>query len=101
MGKYAYLLLLPAAFALSAGCVPPGKAAPAARAAQAASKKEPPLTAEQKKRVDQLYYRAVGAYSNNDMAAASSYIREILSICPSYKDALELREKVRLASGRK
>jgi len=102
MGKYAHLLLLPAALAMAAACVPPRKAAPvpAAPAAQPA-RKAIPLSAEQKKKVEQLYYRAVGAYSNNDLPAASAYLREILAICPNHAEALELREKIRLASGRK
>lgn len=99
MRRLYLLLLLPAALAASAACLPPRKAAPAPAAQPA--RKAIPLSAEQKKKVEQLYYRAVGAYSNNDMAAASAFIREILAICPNHAEALELREKIRLASGRK
>lgn len=107
MRRSGLLLLAAAAVPMAGACVPP-RARPAARppaaqqqAAPAPARKEAPLTAEQKKKIEQLYYRAVGAYGNNDLAAASAYVREILSLSPSHAEALELREKIRLAAGGK
>lgn len=57
------------------------------------------LTPEQSRLVDQLYYKAVGAYSRNDMPAAVSFLGELFRIAPEYPPAVELREKIRLASG--
>ncbi len=66
------------------------------------SKKEPAalrLSAEQTKKIEQLYYKAVGAYSNNEMAASGGYLKEIFAIHPSYPPALELKKKISLAAG--
>jgi hypothetical protein len=78
---------------LSAGCVlprPGAKAAPEVR-----------LSAEDSKRVERLYYRAVSAYTDNDMPAAGGYLDQISKIHPSYPPALQLREKIRRVSGGK
>ncbi|OGR77109.1 MAG: hypothetical protein A2X32_07460 [Elusimicrobia bacterium GWC2_64_44] len=58
------------------------------------------LSPEQAKLVEQLYYKAVGAYSRNDLGAASAHLKEILAINPAHKPALELRETIRLATKR-
>lgn len=79
-------------FVSAAACLPPAKPPPPARKEAVVH-----LTPEQAKKVEQLYYKAVGAYSRNDMAASDGLLKEILAINPSYKPALELREKVRLA----
>ena len=79
-------------FACAAACLPPAKAPPPARKEAAVR-----LTPEQAKKVEQLYYKAVGAYSRNDMAAADAHLKEILAINPAHKPSLELREKIRLA----
>lgn len=82
--------LLPA---LSGACVllPPRAAAPRRPAAQ--------LSPEAAKTAERLYYKAVGAYSNNDMAAALKYLDQISAIAPAYPPAAELREKIRRISG--
>ena len=77
----------------AAACLPPAKPPPPSARKEAAVR----LTPEQAKKVEQLYYKAVGAYSRNDMAAANAHLKEILSINPAHKPSLELREKIRLA----
>ncbi|HAH30689.1 MAG TPA: hypothetical protein DCL44_00055 [Elusimicrobia bacterium] len=57
------------------------------------------LSPEDVKNVDILYYKAVGAYSNNDMDAALKYLIDLSTIHPSYTPAAELREKIRSVSG--
>lgn len=84
------------ACALACACLPPQKAArPAAAPQRAAAAVD--LSPEQVKKTDQLYYKAVGAYSNNDLPAAAALLKEIFSINPAHKPALELRERIRLA----
>lgn len=63
--------------------------------------KKPPaqLSPEARTAAERLYYKAVGAYSNNDMAAALKYLDQISAIAPSYPPASELREKIRRVSG--
>lgn len=86
--------LIPLLFLLcAAACLPPAKAPPPPARKEAAVR----LTPEQAKKVEQLYYKAVGAYSRNDMTAANAHLKEILSINPAHKPSLELREKIRLA----
>jgi len=86
--------LIPLIFILAcAACLPP--AAPPTPPKTAVPVR---LTPEQAKKVEQLYYKAVGAYSRNDMTAANAHLKEILVINPAYKPALELREKIRLAT---
>ena len=92
MRKLSLLLILSAG---AAACLPPAKAPPPAPARKEAAAR---LTPEQAKRVEQLYYKAVGAYSRNDMATADAQLKEILSINPAHKPSLELREKIRLAT---
>lgn len=77
----------------AAACLPPAKAPPPPAKKEAVVR----LTPEQAKKVEQLYYKAVGAYSRNDMAVANAHLKEILSINPAHKPSLELREKIRLA----
>jgi hypothetical protein len=71
------------------GVPPAPKKAPAAR-----------ISPENEKRVESLYYRAVGAYSNGDMKAAGEYIDQISALDPSYRPAAELREKIRKVDSR-
>lgn len=82
-------------FTCAAACLPPAKIPPAPARKQTAAR----LTPEQAKKVEQLYYKAVGAYSRNDMAAADARLQEILSINPFHNPSLELRKKIRLATG--
>ena len=75
------------------------------------ARKTPPPTAPAKKeaavilspedanKVESLYYKAVGSYSNNDMGAALNYLDEISAIYPAYPPAAELRKKIRSVSG--
>ncbi len=58
------------------------------------------ISPENAKKVESLYYRAVGAYSNGDMKVAGEYIDQISAIDPSYRPAAELREKIRKVDGR-
>jgi len=93
--------MLPAlAAVLFLACAAPVRKAPAAPAA-APVKKEAPvkLSDEDAKKVDRLYYKAVGAYSNNDMGLALKFLDEISALSPSYPPALELREKIRRITG--
>jgi len=46
-------------------------------------------------KVEELYYKAVGAYSNNDLPAALEYLNEISALSASYRPAKELRENIR------
>jgi len=71
--------------------------------APAPVKKEAPvkLSAEDAREIDQLYYKAVGAYSNNDMELTLKYLDEISVIQPSYQPAAELRKKIKSVSGSK
>jgi len=98
-----YLLAILAA-ALSCACAHADRKAPP-QAAQVKTeisvKKEAPvkLSPEDAKEVESLYYRAVGAYSNNDMDAALSYINEISTLHPSYPPAAELRGKIKSVAG--
>jgi outer membrane protein assembly factor BamD (BamD/ComL family) len=54
---------------------------------------------EDARKAEQLYYKAVGAYSNNDMAGALKYLNAISAIHPAYPPAVELREKIRKIHG--
>ncbi|HCC47380.1 MAG TPA: hypothetical protein DEQ38_04595 [Elusimicrobia bacterium] len=81
---------------LACACLPPKKAVQPAAAPQRAAAAVK-LSPEQLKKVDQLYYKAVGSFSNNDMPAASAHLKEIFSINPAHKPALELRDKIRLS----
>ncbi|HBA59453.1 MAG TPA: hypothetical protein DCZ92_01250 [Elusimicrobia bacterium] len=102
---YAFII----AAALLCACAQPGRkgARPAAvpeketAAPAAAGVKAPELSAEDSQKVEGLYYRAVGAYSNNDMAAALNYLNEISTLSPSYPPAVELRGKLKSVSGAK
>lgn len=89
------------ACALPARKAPP-PAAPAKK--EAAAKLSPAavkLSPEDTRKVESLYYKAVGAYSNNDIGATLKYLDEISAIHPSYTPAAELREKVKSVSGSK
>jgi len=57
------------------------------------------LSAEDANKVESLYYKAVGSYSGNDMAAALGYLKELSVIDPAYAQAEELREKIKSVSG--
>ena len=87
-------LFAAAAAALLCACLPPNwfntpAQAPAKRSAPAR------LSAEDAKQVERLYYKAVGAYSNNDMPAALGHLDDISKITTSYAPAAELREKIK------
>ena len=71
-------------------------AAPAVQAKKAAVVK---LSPEEEQKVESLYYKAVGAYSNNDTGAALNYLNEISTMSTSYPPAAELREKIKRVSG--
>ncbi len=85
------LFLLPPLLAGCAAMRAGGKAAPARPAAR--------LSPEDAKKVERLYYRAVSAYTDNDMKAALGYLDQISKINPSYAPARQLREKIRRVSG--
>jgi len=57
------------------------------------------ISAADTQKVEGLYYKAVGAYSNNEMGTALAYIDEIAAIHPSYRLAAELRGKIVIVSG--
>ncbi|HNT98904.1 MAG TPA: hypothetical protein PKK31_11615 [Elusimicrobiales bacterium] len=86
-GALIFLFLPP----LLAGCALPR---PAAKAAA-----EVRLSAEDSRKVERLYYRAVSAYTDNDMKASLGYLDQISGIHPSYPPARQLREKIRRVSG--
>lgn len=56
------------------------------------------LSPEDAKEVESLYYKAVGAYGNNDMDTALGYVNEISTLYPSYPPAEELRIKIKRVS---
>lgn len=95
-------LLLPA---MLGGCalLPPRGAAAQKKAEprlpREARQAEAQLSPEVMTAAERLYYKAVGAYSNNDMASALEYLEQISAIAPSYPPAAELREKIRRVSG--
>lgn len=91
-------LFAAAAAAVLCGCLPGSRPTPASPAKRAAPAK---LSAEDEKKVERLYYRAVRDYSNNDMPGALALLDEIYKITPSYAPAAELREKIRSVSGGK
>ena len=95
LSKYLFPFFAAAFFCacvLPARKIPP----PAAPAKKEAAVK---LSPEDAKEAESLYYKAVGAYSNNDMGAALKYLNEISAIYPSYPPAAELRKKIRSVSG--
>lgn len=98
MRPYKYLLPVSLAVLFCACALPARKSAPppAAPVKREAAVK---LSPEDAKKVESLYYKAVGAYSNNDMDGALKYLKDISSIHPSYSPAGELREKIKRASG--
>ncbi len=57
------------------------------------------ISPENIKKAEGLYYKAVDAYSKNDMKASLEYLGEILVINPSSRSALELRKKIRIVTG--
>jgi hypothetical protein len=69
----------------------------------APEKKEAPakLSSEDAQKVEVLYYKAVGAYSNNDMSGALNYLNEISTVSVFYQSAVELRAKIKSVSGSK
>ena len=101
LSKYLFAVFAAALFCACAHTArkpaPPG--APVKK--EAAVKKEAvvKLSPEDAKVVESLYYKAVGAYSNNDMDAALGYINEISTLYPSYPPAAELRGKIKSVSG--
>ncbi len=94
--KYIFCVL---AAATLCACLPPVRkaAAPAAPVRKEASAVK--LSPEDENKVEGLYYKAVGAYSNNDMSAALRFLDEISVISPSYPPAAELRGKIKSVAG--
>ena len=94
-------LLAVTAATLLCSCAPAAKRAaspvPAPEKKEAAAR----LSPEDAKKVERLYYKAVGAYSDNDLPAARNYLVEISSINPSYPPAAELKERIKRISGGK
>lgn len=99
--KYLFPVL---AFVFFCACATPSRKGPPVAAAAAAPSAQPVpvrketavnLSPEDEKKVQRLYYTAVGAYSNNDMDAALKYLNELSAVNPSYPPAAELREKIR------
>jgi hypothetical protein len=101
--KYSSMLLL--SLLLCACSAParkePQAAGPAAPAYVVKNSTAPALSAEDMKKVESLYYRAVGAYSNNDMGATLNYIDQISTLYPLYPPAVELLGKIKSVSGNK
>ncbi|HCC46583.1 MAG TPA: hypothetical protein DEQ38_00450 [Elusimicrobia bacterium] len=98
MSSYIYLSAVLAALLLSACTLPVRK--PAALPSRTSPEEAAPkLSEEDSNKVQSLYYKAVGAYSNNDMGAALEYLKEISALSPYYPPAAELREKIRRVSG--
>lgn len=58
-----------------------------------------PLSREDENKVEGLYYKAVGAYSNNAMDLAQMYLDQIAAIYPAYAPAAELRGKIKSVTG--
>lgn len=54
------------------------------------------LSEGDQKKIEQLYYQAVDAYSKDDAAGSDAYLNEIFKLDPSYAPAKELREKLKL-----
>jgi len=92
VNKYLLAVLVLAVFS---ACLPSSR-----RGAPSAEKKAAMLSPEAEKKVERLYYEAVGAYSNGDMQRAAGYIDQISAIQPSYRPAAELREKIRRVGSR-
>lgn len=94
VNKYLLAVLVPVFFS---ACLPQAR-----RVVPPAPKKAPAvmISPESEKKVESLYYRAVGAYSSGDMKAAGEYIDQISALDPSYRPAAELREKIRKVGGR-
>lgn len=99
--KYPVMLACSALLCACSATVPKARmaAAPPVPAGTAITTAAAALSAEDMKKVEGLYYRAVGAYSNNDMDAALKYIDEISTLYPSYPPAVELRGKLKSVSG--
>ena len=57
----------------------------------------PKLPAADSKKIEQLYYQAVDAYTKDDLAGAGRYLNKIFLLDPLYAPAIELAEKVELA----
>jgi len=97
--KYLFAVLSAAFFCSCALTARRNAPALPARAAPAKKEAAVKLSPEDEKKVETLYYRAVGAYSNNDMGAARKYLDGIAELNPSYPPAAELRAKILKVSG--
>lgn len=99
MSCHKYILAVLAPLLFSACALPVRKVPlPAVPAAPVKRTSVIALSAEDTNKVEGLYYKAVGAYSNNDMAAALKYVDEISTLYPSYPPAAELRDKIKSVS---
>lgn len=94
--RIGYLVAASAALFSGACAQPARKAAPPP--ARPRSEAGARLSPEDAKKVDQLYYKAVGAYSNNDLPAALRYLDEISAIDRHFAPAAEMRAKIRRIS---
>ena len=101
LNKYLFAALAAALFCACAHTAKKTRPPEAPVKKETAVKKEAAvkLSPEAAKEVESLYYKAVGAYSNNDMDAALGYINEISTLYPSYPPAAELRGKIKSVSG--
>ncbi len=79
------------AAALLCACAPYGARKGAAAPRPAAARVSP----EAERRAEQLYYKAVSAYGDNDMEEAVKYLDGISAVYPGYPPAAELRAKIR------
>ena len=79
------------AAALLCACAPYGARKDAAAPRPAAARVSP----EAERRAEQLYYKAVSAYGDNDMEGAVKYLDGISAVYPGYPPAAELRAKIR------
>jgi len=98
-----YLLAVFAASLFCACALParktPSSGAPGQKETAVRKEAEVPLSPEDTRKVESLYYKAVGAYSSNDMAATIKYLDEISLLYPSCPPALDLRAKVKSVAG--
>lgn len=86
------------AASLFCACVLPGRKVQT-RPAPAVKEEAAMLSPADAQKIEGIYYKAVGAYSNNDLSAALEYLNEISAISVFYRPAEELREKIRRVYG--
>jgi len=101
--KIFFPAVLTAAFFCACALVPVKNAPSPEPARKEAARKEATrnLSPEEAKKVESLYYKAVGAYSTNELTAALKFLAEIFAIQPAHLPAAELRKKIKQVSGNK